>query len=926
MNNSPNYTTIKNLITRLDKLKLPDDLALDDEDIADMIWLALKMGDVEQQTSNNTEGSIEFRPIERLPDDNNINEIDDSKPEVFNAYVNDKKPENTEQITEPVKKSETTPQTSGFPFPVAAAPAIDNSLEIARSLRPLKRKVAAKNRFILDEEATVNRIIERNIWTPVTKPAPERWLYLELVVEDSKSSFIWQGLIDELEQILEKQGAFRNIRCWIIPTENNPTTNKNKQNKLALYRRYKGGKLAQRKHQYKELIHPDKRGLILIVSDCVSPLWENHIFYQCLKDWSTSQPTAILQFFPENLWDSTQLSSGRKIFAKSSKPGVVNQKLELENLPFWVSVNWRENLVLPVLNLEPAILNLWSKVVAGFGNGRISTYLFDLTYLQENLSPNLSPTKKEALNSEGLGEVANDLSPNLSPTRREALNSPPSLVGKGDGGLGEDEKAQKIVKNFLATASPIAQRLAGMMAALPVDMAVVNLLRKTCLKAAKTVHVAEFYMAGLLEDVTPKNHEGKERVYDFIPGVRKVLNNAMAINETENVLDAVSAYIGERIGLSVNSFTALIANFPKNQDTQDKLLPFAHIAVDVFKNIGGEYAEFADAINKYIPPKITTPPPPPPPPPEPELKTCEFEVATIEIIKQTTFKFVVATLERKSKQTNWIVNRQEKQAVGVIEELAEGVNLELMEIPGGKFRMGSPEDEERRYDDESPQHEVTVPRFYMGKYPITQKQWRVVAGWEQIDKELNPDPSRFKEDYKGIERWQRPVENIRWSDAKEFCNRLSKKTGYEYRLPTEAEWEYACRAGTSTPFHFGSTITAELANYRGTDVYGEGVKGEYRKQTTPVGYFKVANNFGLYDMHGNVWEWCEDDWHDNYEGAPTDGSAWISKQANNNKVRRGGSWNNVTRNCRCATRYNFGNNNLNGGFRVVRVPPRTDRI
>ncbi|MBK1990522.1 formylglycine-generating enzyme family protein [Sphaerospermopsis aphanizomenoides BCCUSP55] len=271
-----------------------------------------------------------------------------------------------------------------------------------------------------------------------------------------------------------------------------------------------------------------------------------------------------------------------------------------------------------------------------------------------------------------------------------------------------------------------------------------------------------------------------------------------------------------------------------------------------------------------------------------------------------------------------IIRRQKKQAKYYTQELDKGIGLDMMEIPEGTFLMGSPEDEEGRYDDESPPHPVTVPRFFMGKYPITQKQWQIVAGWEQIDKELDPDPSYFKEDYQGIDRWQRPVENVSWSDAKEFCNRLRKKTGLEYRLPTEAEWEYACRAGTTTPFHFGSTITAELANYRGTDVYGDGVKGEYREQTTPVGYFKVANNFGLYDMHGNVWEWCEDDWHNNYEGAPTDGSAWISEQASDDKVCRGGSWVNGSRYCRCASRNYFVNSFDNDGFRVVRVPPRTE--
>ena len=291
---------------------------------------------------------------------------------------------------------------------------------------------------------------------------------------------------------------------------------------------------------------------------------------------------------------------------------------------------------------------------------------------------------------------------------------------------------------------------------------------------------------------------------------------------------------------------------------------------------------------------------------------------------------MVATLERESKrrffgllpgQKNWVVKRQEKQGIGVIEELGIGVSLELMEIPGGKFLMGSPETELDRFEYESPQHPVTVPSFFMGKYPITQKQWQIVAKWEQIEKELKPDPSRFKDDYEGIDRWTRPVEQVSWSDAKEFCARLSQKTGREYRLSTEAEWEYACRAGTTTPFHFGETITTELANYDGNSVYGDGIKGKYREQTTPVGYFKVANNFGLYDMHGNVWEWCEDSWHENYKNAPIDGSAWTG-QDTALKVIRGGSWNDYTRDCRSASRdsLNFDYNIF--GFRVVRVASR----
>ena len=122
--------------------------------------------------------------------------------------------------------------------------------------------------------------------------------------------------------------------------------------------------------------------------------------------------------------------------------------------------------------------------------------------------------------------------------------------------------------------------------------------------------------------------------------------------------------------------------------------------------------------------------------------------------------------------------------------------------------MGSPEDERERYSNESPQHEVTVKSFFMGKYPVTQAQWKVVAALPQVNRKLNPDPSIFKGN-------DRPVETVSWYYAVEFCDRLSKLTGKSYRLPSEAEWEYACRAGTTTPFHFGKIITTDLANYNG---------------------------------------------------------------------------------------------------------------
>ncbi len=221
-----------------------------------------------------------------------------------------------------------------------------------------------------------------------------------------------------------------------------------------------------------------------------------------------------------------------------------------------------------------------------------------------------------------------------------------------------------------------------------------------------------------------------------------------------------------------------------------------------------------------------------------------------------TFSFEVVTVNSRGE----ITNRESKSAQYLTAELGNGVTMDFVYIPGGKFLMGSPETEKGHRDSESPQHWVTVPEFFMGKYQVTQAQWQAVMG---------NNPSYFKGE-------NRPVEMVSWYDCAEFCKKLSPIIGRDCRLPSEAEWEYACRAGTTTPFYFGETITSELANYDGNYTYANEPIGLYRKETTPVGQFP-PNAFGLYDMHENVYEWCADDWHDNYQGAPTDGSAWITE-------------------------------------------------
>jgi formylglycine-generating enzyme required for sulfatase activity len=232
------------------------------------------------------------------------------------------------------------------------------------------------------------------------------------------------------------------------------------------------------------------------------------------------------------------------------------------------------------------------------------------------------------------------------------------------------------------------------------------------------------------------------------------------------------------------------------------------------------------------------------------------------------------------------------------------IGMELVYVPPGSFMMGS----NNGQSDEKPVHRVTIGEgFFIGRYEVTQIEWQQVMGNR---------PSSFRGD-------NLPVETVTWPDAQSFINKLNERRGgLKYRLPTEAEWEYACRAGTTTDFAFGNSLSSDQANFDGNYPYGEAAKGAYRQKTTAVGSF-APNAFGLYDMHGNVWEWCEDWYHETYTGAPTDGSAWLSGGEQKYRAMRGGSWYNdhgsflrsAHRGYNTAPDSRFGN----FGFRLVAV-------
>jgi formylglycine-generating enzyme required for sulfatase activity len=275
----------------------------------------------------------------------------------------------------------------------------------------------------------------------------------------------------------------------------------------------------------------------------------------------------------------------------------------------------------------------------------------------------------------------------------------------------------------------------------------------------------------------------------------------------------------------------------------------------------------------------------------------EIEQRVLKAVKSSPPKIQFTSVKVDAKGE--IIARPQGEAEIFVEDLGAGVSLTMVKIPGGEFLMGSPTSEEGRSTDESPQHLVKVPEFYMGQTLVTQAQWQQIMG---------NNPSHFTGDGK------LPVEQVSWLDTQEFCQKLFQQTQREYRLPSEAEWEYACRAKTTAPFYFGAKMTDKLANY-----------GRQRSKTTPVGEFP-ANAFGLYDLHGNLWEWCQDHWHENYEGAPINGSFWLDLDAAENafRVLRGGSWAYDPRYCRSAyrIRYDADIRFSNIGFRVVYSPAR----
>ena len=521
---------------------------LDDREIADILWLSVQMRrsqsspfpQLQQQTPASTP-EITPTPPQSAINQNKKSQKSSSKTETSaNVY--------------PQSSQDSNQSSSGLPIKVPTAQALRNQLAISRSLKPLKRRVPSKNEFILDETATAERIAEEKLLLPVMRPAPERWLELALVIDEGASMMLWKQTIKEFKQLLERHGAFRDVRTWgLFISEDSK-----------VWLRSKVGSVSRQKklHNPRELIDPNGRRLFVIISDCVSPAWRNGTITKALAAWASTSPMTIIQVLPEWLWERSALGVADSILLRSLAPGVPNQQLIMTALDLLDESDVVKKLKVPVVALEPESLKNWAWMVAGAGDVQTKGFLL-------------------ALDAE------------IFDTTDESTENTSVQIS-----------AKQRLQRFRLTASPMARKLAGLLAAAPVSLPVVRLIRQTMLPKSSQVHVAEVFLGGILKPLSPIDEgvDADKIQYDFMDGVRDLLLDAVPLTESTKILREVSEYVAQRVGLSVDEFTAMLVNpgLPVDDSSSVLVRPFAQITAKVLRRLGGRYAELAEEMEQQI--------------------------------------------------------------------------------------------------------------------------------------------------------------------------------------------------------------------------------------------------------------------------------------------------------------------------------------
>jgi formylglycine-generating enzyme required for sulfatase activity len=777
-------------------------------------------------------------------------------------------------------------RTGAVPLLLSQMPLLQRPLPLLMALRPLLQKQPHPRWRVLDEERSAERSADLGrpwpIFSPRKVPAVEVHLWLDAGV----AMAVWWPLAQDLQRLLASSQAFAQVALHRFALEQLPhATSSVRRGRQSL----------------------DGTALHLVLSDTAGPKWWDGSMALWLEGVAQQGPVAVVHTLPMRYWERTALRSGTPVTLSNGRelgPNSGYQAVPLANLDprrrsTAAPLPQPEGLRLPVLSLDPRDLAPWAALAMGDR----------LACSGGTVLPLADPSQPLPLPSQAVQPDAE-------------INS---------------AQANTLWLAFCQQASPEAQRLMRQMAAAPLlTLPVLRLLLAAELPdQLAPLPLAEVLVSGLVRRINGDNQLNPNLVqFELLPAVQELLEAQLAPHQQVRVIQAITDLLERRWNQQGHrdSFQALLTDprTPLPEEAQG-LAHFANVTAARLDRLPGQpFRQLAQELRSgsgLLPPPLW--------PAAMVFDEEPFEAAqlvdTPELgpIRTVAAQLVELELEASSFTTarlgaDLTILRSAGSAWRFQEPLGPGA-LTLIQIPAGSFLMGSQEDEPQRHSDEGPQHEVTVQELFMAQSPITQAQWRQVASWqerkpERWGRQLNPNPSRFS---KQADSDQRPVERVTWLDAMEFCNRLSQRTGRYYTLPSEAQWEYACRAGSTMLFAFGATLTDQLANYDATTTYGDGPKGEYREQTTPVGMF-AANAWGLHDMHGNVWEWCLDHWHDSYEGAPSDGSAWLTPSASEEEQRllRGGSWDDIPGYCRSAYR-NHGrpvNAFNNVGFRVVCLP------
>ena len=427
--------------------------------------------------------------------------------------------------------------------------ALPGTLELGRSLRPLKRRVPSRTQIVLDEDATAHRIADTGQWTPVFNPAPERWLDVVLVVDESSSMIIWQRTVAELEHLLECQGAFRNVQTLgLRPRADNQS--------VEIYTGI--GPMADRARLRRpaELIDPLGRRLIAVVSDCVSPAWHNGVMATVLSAWGESGLITLVQVLPDRLWVRTGLRTCPSVYLRSPVPGAPNSTFEIEWTNYRPNQRAPRGTAVPVVSLQAAPIDYWARAMAGNSNLWIPG-AFAMPAVPVEAAPLAPP-----------------------PAARAAAVVP----------------AEQLVRTFYGTASPTARRLASMLAAVPLTLPVMRLVQRALLPESRQVHLAEVWLSGLINRPAEiDDRTSAENVeYLFVNGVRELLLKNLRLDDVLDVLGAVSAYVGERAGQALD-FAALIADPHASGDLQisQGYRSFARVAASALRRFGGQYEDVA---------------------------------------------------------------------------------------------------------------------------------------------------------------------------------------------------------------------------------------------------------------------------------------------------------------------------------------------